>query len=95
MRRFLFFIFFILNITVAAATSTEDKKYEDEVSKLSDINFAKSIIKNGSDFIGPDVTQDSLVAGGMLCGKKYADIADQLLEKYDYRPVAGIEKYGE
>ena len=47
------------------------------------------------DFIGPDVTQDSLVAGGMLCGKKYADIADQLIEKYDYRPVAGIEKYGE
>ena len=47
------------------------------------------------DFIGPDETQDSLVAGGMLCGKKYADIADQLLEKYDYRPVAGIEKYGE
>lgn len=47
------------------------------------------------DFIGPDVTQDSLVAGGMLCGKKYADIADQLLERYDYQPIDGIERYGE
>ncbi len=47
------------------------------------------------DFIGPDVTQDSLVAGGMLCGKKYADIADELLEKYDYRPVAGVNQYNE
>lgn len=47
------------------------------------------------DFIGPDVTQDSLVAGGMLCGKKYADIADKLLGKYDYRPVVGVDRYKE
>lgn len=47
------------------------------------------------DFIGPDVTQDSLVAGGMLCGKAFADVADQLLEKYDYRPVVGVDQYGE
>lgn len=47
------------------------------------------------DFVGADVTHDALLAGGMLCGKAYADIADPLLERYAYRPVKGVEAYGE
>lgn len=43
------------------------------------------------DFVGADITHETLLAGGMLCGKTYADIADMLREKYDYRPVAGVE----
>lgn len=46
-------------------------------------------------FVGPDVTHDNLVAGGMLCGKSYADIGEQLAEKYDYQPVAGVDAYDE
>jgi len=33
-----------------------------------------------------DVTQDEFVAGGMLCGKKYADIKEEL-RKYNYNPI--------
>lgn len=47
------------------------------------------------DFVGSDVTQDSLVAGGMLCGKSYADIAKQLLSKYNYQPVKSVDKFEE
>lgn len=47
------------------------------------------------DFVGSDVTQDDLIAGGMLCGKSYADIAAQLLSKYEYHPVEGADKFEE
>ncbi|GHU08704.1 hypothetical protein FACS189431_5440 [Alphaproteobacteria bacterium] len=47
------------------------------------------------NFIGADVTQDGIVAGGMLCGKLYSDISDELLKKYNYKPVDGVEKYDE
>ena len=47
------------------------------------------------EFVGADVTQDEMIAGGMLCGKSYSDLADQLAEKYDYKPLTGIEKYEE
>ena len=47
------------------------------------------------DFIGADVTQDSAIAGGILAGKSYADIADALLEEYNYKPLKNIEKYEE
>ncbi len=47
------------------------------------------------NFVGADVTQDVLLAGGTLCGKSYGDIADVLLEKYGYKPVAGIKSFEE
>lgn len=47
------------------------------------------------DFVGSDVTQDVLLAGGTLCGKSYGDIADALLEKYNYKPVAGVDVFEE
>ena len=47
------------------------------------------------DFAGADVTQDVLLAGSTLCGKSYDDIADTLLEKYGYQPVAGVEVFNE
>jgi CYTH domain-containing protein len=46
-------------------------------------------------FAGADVTQDSLTAGGMLCGKSYNDISKELKIKYGYEPVQEVEKYGE
>jgi len=46
-------------------------------------------------FLGADVTQDAVVAGGTLAGKSYSDIAEELLEKYNYHPVKGVEKYHE
>lgn len=74
--------------------------YLDKLSGLVVVDFEfdsdhamESFIK--PDFVGADVTQDSIVAGGMLCGKSYDDIKDQLLLKYDYRPVKNIEKYEE
>lgn len=47
------------------------------------------------DFVGADVTQESLTAGGRLCGKSYSDIGAELLEKYGYEPVENVEKYDE
>lgn len=47
------------------------------------------------DFVGADVTQDPLIAGGVLCGKSYGDIADALLENYAYHPVAEVAMYDE
>ncbi|MDR1032911.1 MAG: hypothetical protein LBL84_02775 [Candidatus Nomurabacteria bacterium] len=47
------------------------------------------------DFVGADITQDITLAGGMLCGKSYADIADHLSTQYNYSPVDGAEKYEE
>lgn len=47
------------------------------------------------EFAGADVTQDEMVAGGMLCGKSYADLADLLLKKYGYKPLKETRKYEE
>ena len=47
------------------------------------------------DFVGTDVTQDEMVAGGMLCGKSYDDLVNQLEQKYGYKPLTGTEKYEE
>jgi len=38
------------------------------------------------DFCLADVTQDLFIAGGMLCGKKYADIEEEL-KKYNYEKI--------
>ena len=46
-------------------------------------------------FAGHDTSQELVVCGGMLAGKSYADIATELMEKYDYQPIEGVEKYEE
>lgn len=38
------------------------------------------------EFCLADVTQETIVAGGMLCGKKYADIKE-VLNKYGYKKL--------
>ena len=38
------------------------------------------------DFCLADVTQEDFIAGGMLCGKKYSDISEQLA-KYKYNKI--------
>ena len=39
---------------------------------------------NPPEFCGPDVTHEEFIAGGMICGKMYADIEERL-KKYDYK----------
>ncbi len=47
------------------------------------------------DWVGGDVSQELTIAGGMLAGKSYADIADDLKQKYNFEPVPGTEKLAE
>jgi CYTH domain-containing protein len=47
------------------------------------------------EFAGADISHDETLAGGMLCGKSYADIAEYLQTKYGYKPINGAEKYKE
>lgn len=56
---------------------------------LVDVEFDS--LDKKSSFIPPswvlaDVTQESFIAGGMLCGKKYSDIEEQL-EKFNYKKL--------
>ncbi len=57
---------------------------------LVDVEFATAEAKN--KFTKPEwclaeVTQEKLLAGGMLCGKRYADIAGEL-ERFAYKKLA-------
>jgi adenylate cyclase len=45
------------------------------------------------DWFLVDVTQEKFVAGGVLCGKAYADIEDDL-KKYGYTQIMIKEKFG-
>lgn len=38
------------------------------------------------DWFGSDVTNENFIAGGMLCGKKYEDIKNELI-KFDYKII--------
>mgnify|MGYP001260875505 CR=1 FL=1 len=40
-------------------------------------------------WIGPEVTQEKFLAGGMLCGKKYSDIS-LMLEPLGFKPLSVI-----
>lgn len=65
---------------------------------LADFEFAdeKEMEKFAKpDWCGADVTQERLIAGGILAGKSYADISAELSEKYNYKAVKNIEKYEE
>ncbi len=57
---------------------------------IVDIEFTSNEEK--SRFVMPewtlaDVTQEEFFAGGRICGKKYADIAEKL-EKFGYTPLS-------
>lgn len=39
------------------------------------------------DFCLADITQDEVTAGGMLAGRSYDDIANELRQKYGYEPL--------
>ncbi len=59
---------------------------------LVDVEFDS--LEKKSTFVPPtwclaDLTQEKFIAGGMLCGKTYADIEDQL-QKYNYKKVVTI-----
>jgi CYTH domain-containing protein len=74
--------------------------YLDKLAGLAFVDFEfdsdKSMAKfQKPDFAGADVTQDEMIAGGMLCGKTIADLAPYLAEKYGYKPLSGIKKYEE
>jgi CYTH domain-containing protein len=56
---------------------------------LVDFEFKSSEEKKAfkmPDFCLADVTQETFVAGGMLCGKKYSDIEEKL-ERYGYKKL--------
>ncbi len=38
------------------------------------------------DWLGFDVTNENFIAGGMICGKKYEDIKNELM-KFDYKII--------
>ncbi len=64
--------------------------FKDELEGLAlvDIEFSDSKTKDEyemPDFCLADVTQDEVFAGGMLCGKKYADL-EPYLDKFGYEP---------
>ena len=54
---------------------------------LVDVEFKNTLDKNSfvaPAWLGRDVTQEKFVAGGVLCGKSYADIEEEL-SKYGYQ----------
>ena len=56
---------------------------------LADIEFTSEEEKKrftSPSFLLSDVTQEDFIAGGMLCGKTYTDIAP-LLENFNYTPI--------
>jgi CYTH domain-containing protein len=74
--------------------------YLDALSGLAVIDFEfdsdeamKKFVK--PSWVGADISQETLTAGGILAGKTYADIGDELLRKYDYKPISEVEKYDE
>jgi CYTH domain-containing protein len=65
--------------------------YKDALEGLSvvDVEFdskEKKDVFTMPEFCLVDVTQDKIIAGGMLAGKKYSDI-EAYLEKYNYKKI--------
>jgi len=65
--------------------------FKEELSGLImiDAEFNSEEEKNKSkmpEFCLVDVTQETILAGGILCGKKYDDIKD-ILDKYGYKKI--------
>ncbi|MFA5994040.1 MAG: hypothetical protein WC823_03715 [Parcubacteria group bacterium] len=65
--------------------------FQDELEGLVVVDFEFKTVEAKNSFQMPDfcladVTQDELIAGGMLCGKSYADIETHL-QKYGYNKI--------
>lgn len=63
--------------------------FQDALTGLVVVDFEFETIKDKDAFTMPDfcladVTQEQFIAGGMICGKTYADIAKDL-DRFDYR----------
>lgn len=65
--------------------------FQGELKGLAVVDFEFNSLAERDSFVMPDfcladVTQDLFIAGGMLCGKSYADIEEDL-KKYNYQKV--------
>ena len=65
--------------------------YLDELEGLGVVDFEFTSRQEKDSFKIPDfclaeVTQDEIIAGGILAGKKYSDI-ELLLNKYNYKKI--------
>jgi CYTH domain-containing protein len=74
--------------------------YLDKLAGLATVDFEfnsdeamKKFVK--PVFAGADITHDETLAGGMLCGKSYVDLAPYLAKKYGHKPLENVEKYEE
>ncbi len=74
-----------------AGTDYEVDVFQDALQGLvvADVEFDSNEAK--AAFVPPvwalaDVTQEKFIAGGVLCGKSYSDIAASL-EQYNYQPI--------
>ena len=76
-----------------AGYKAEIDVFKDELAGLVLVDFEFSTVEKMKEFKMPefclvDVTQEEFLAGGMLCGKKYADIENKLKE-FGYKKIAG------
>ncbi|MFC1598602.1 hypothetical protein ACFL2U_01130 [Patescibacteria group bacterium] len=65
--------------------------FQDDLNGLISVDFEFDNENDKNQFIMPnfclvDVTQETAIAGGMLVGKSYSDIAP-ILDKYNYKPL--------
>jgi CYTH domain-containing protein len=65
--------------------------FRNELAGLVLVDVEFDALEKKSTFIPPpwalaDVTQEKFIAGGMICGKKYSDIADEL-KKFNYQRI--------
>ncbi|MGM5483748.1 MAG: hypothetical protein ACQER9_02415 [Nanobdellota archaeon] len=62
--------------------------FQDDLAGLVVVDFEFTTLEEKDNFQMPDfclvdITQEVFIAGGMICGKSYEDIADKL-EKFEY-----------
>lgn len=67
--------------------------FQEDLEGLVVADFEFKTVEEKSSFIKPDfcgdeVTQDRLLAGGFLAGKKFDDIAQELKSKYNFLPLS-------
>ncbi|OGD09677.1 hypothetical protein A2397_03245 [Candidatus Amesbacteria bacterium RIFOXYB1_FULL_44_23] len=71
--------------------SAEIDVFSDDLEGLVLVDFEFSTVEEMNrfkipDFCLADVTQEEFIAGGMLCGKKYSDIEEQL-SRFGYKKI--------
>jgi adenylate cyclase len=65
--------------------------FQEGLKGLVLIDFEFATVEDKQTFVAPevclaDVTQENFIAGGLLAGKAYEDIEDDL-KRFDYRPI--------